>query len=236
MKLTGEQALRYLLWSQVIRTANANRQHFGLPTTWIFHGSGNTLALLLPEIYRGLAQLLNARGRAPHDTRWAALDGFMRDVVLENPRYAFYMAPLAIGYSVSHPKFNIYTGKWAETQLLGFSFDSIPHAATAYTLTRLGIESIEALARHATPAEPLVAAAHWANDHRSLVTGVVVLGATIIYETSEFLIHRAELKATGGDYSRINMQWGVTDTITDVISNWVGWLLGLWTSPPPAKR
>src|SRR5690606_29274168 len=58
---------RYGIWLGLLGAANANRLCFGLATTWLPHLLGNTIALLLPEIYQlldrsfGLERRLNRR-------------------------------------------------------------------------------------------------------------------------------------------------------------------------------
>jgi hypothetical protein len=229
MAMRSGDLLRYALWGGLLATANANRVHFGLPSTWVFHTIGNTISLLLPELYGGLSHAWRLDERAGRDDRGrlAAFHSVMRELVRDNPRYVGYVAPLAVGYLVSHPKFNIYKGEWAERQFVGFGLDSIPHATTAFALTRLIFDTLDALTRHLPSSVPAADSVQWAQAHADLISGTILAVGTAAYETSEWLIHNAELRATGGDASKINMEWSVEDTVTDVLSNMIGWLLAV---------
>lgn len=218
-------AVRYGLWLVLAATANANRRHFGLTTTWLPHLLGNSVALFLPEIYRLFDRGLKVEERLPADRypTMAALRLSLEDVVGDNPDYVDYVAPAALAYIVSHPHFNIYRGSWGEKNILGFGFDSIPHSTTAYALSNLAYDSLDAVNRH-TPANVVIApAVKFAAKHKIAVVGMILGGLTLFYETSEFLIHRAELKARDNDVSQINMMWSFKDTVYDILSNTIGW-------------
>jgi hypothetical protein len=219
---------RYLLWAGVLASADANRRHFSLPSTWVFHTIGNTATLLLPDLLRAL-------GRRP-----APLAAALRELVADNPRYVAYVAPLALGYIVSHPRFNIYRGAWGNLRLAGFGLDSIPHATTAWGLTALVMDTLDVLGRCPPPAIP-PEPARWARARPALIAGLALALATLAYETAEWLIHTSELRATGGDASRINMEWSVADTRSDVLANLIGWLIAVATRrldapAPPSPR
>lgn len=229
MTVSAGDLLRYGLWIGLLMTANANRRHFGLLTTWVFHASGNTLALLLPEIYGAIAHALRLDERAARadGAGWEAVHRLIRALVRDNPRYVAYVAPLTLAYLVSHPKFNIYKGELARWRIAGFGLDSIPHATTAAMLTRLTFDLLDGLARLAPPGSTLAERAGRAQAQAELVAGGLLTLATAGYETAEWAIHHAELRATGGDASRINMEWSAADTVTDVCSNTAGWLLAV---------
>ncbi len=229
MRVRRGDLVRYVLWGGLLGTANANRVHFGLPTTWVFHTIGNTLSLMLPEIYGAFAWTLRLDRRAKNDQDdlIADLHHVMRDLVLENPRYVEYVAPAALAYMVSHPKFNIYKGKWAERQVLGFGPDSIPHATTAFALSNGIFDTLSSLRRYLSPRSALAKPVRWADTHAEAISGALLAILTTFYESGEYLIHNAELEATGGDPTKINMEWGVADTVTDVLSNIFGWLLAI---------
>jgi hypothetical protein len=142
--------------------------------------------------------------------------------VRQDPHYASYVAPLAIGFIASHPDYSIYHGQWAERTLFGFGVDTIPHATAAYGLARFVSET--ALTLHAeTPASNRISPlAHWAAQHVDGLAITTVFIVTCLWELSEYLAHHAEIEATGRDASEVNMQWSVIDAITDSISNLVG--------------
>jgi hypothetical protein len=234
-RLSGDLA-RWLLWSGVLASAVANKRHFGLPSTWVFHTVGNTITLLLPDLLRaasgafGLAAV--ATGRAG---RAAPLYLTLRDLVERNPAYVLYVAPLALGYIVSHPRFNIYKGSLAELRVAGFGLDSIPHAMTAWALTALIVDAIESLAGYIAPTAPEAELARWAEARRGQIAALTLALLTICYETAEWAIHNAELRAVGGDASRINMEWSLPDSLMDALANLGGvtLALGLKRGPTP---
>src|SRR6476661_7137632 len=134
--------LRYLILASVAYTANANRKHFGLATTWVIHLTGNGIALLLPDILR-LVDRITPPGDSP-DSKVDRLRAFLNEVVVENPAYVGYVAPVALAYTVSHPQFNIYSGAIGAKRVLGFGADSIPHSAAGFSLTSLVNRMVEA--------------------------------------------------------------------------------------------
>lgn len=228
MKLKSADLLRYALWLGVANTANANRKHYGLPTTWVIHLTLNTFILFLPELYRGAATVLrlDARAKQKRDVISAAHE-MMQETVVDNPQYAQYVAPVPLAYIVSHPKFNIYKGNLAKLRLYGFGLDAIPHSATAFAFTNLVIEALVAFRRH-TPLNakwyPLAARSE---RHSALVAGALVASASAVYESGEYAIHAEELRETDGDESKINLVWSAQDTLFDLMANALGWLAAI---------
>src|SRR4029450_12048161 len=143
--------VRYSLWSGVLIVSVGNRRFYSMTTTWLPHLTANTVSLLLPEIYRFLDTLRQRLDRhapalaRPHG-RWQLLGDTLETMVRDNPRYVLYVAPLAAGYLLSSPWFNIYKGKLAERRLAGFGLDAIPHITTAFALTRLVSDTADAAA------------------------------------------------------------------------------------------
>jgi hypothetical protein len=140
----------------------------------------------------------------------------LRRLVVTNPRYGRYIAPIALAYVVSHPRFNIYSGRLGDVRLAGLGLDAIPHSAAAYSLSHFVYDAVDA-------ADDLGLAGRWA-QHPAAVAAVVLAGLTIVYEAGERTIHQLELAQAGGDESRINMHWSVADTVADVAANALGWL------------
>ena len=228
---------RWVLWGGVLTSAFANERHFGLPSTWVFHTVGNTITLLLPDLLRAATRAGRREG-APsdgHAGRLAPIERTLRDLVAGNPAYVLYVAPLALGYIVSHPRFNIYKGEWAELRVAGFGLDSIPHATAAWALTALIMDAIDTLAGHIPPTAPEVDLARWAEARRGTIAAATLGLLTIGYEAAEWAIHNAELRATGGDPSRINMEWSLPDTVLDVAANLGGVTLALALRRRPAR-
>ncbi len=225
--LTLDRGIRWALWGGILLTANANRKHTDLKTAWVPHLIGNTLALLWPEIYRGVGSILNLDASAQKDSNVAPamLDGVMHDLVLDNPRYVEYVAAPALAFILTYPKINIYKSDWANRQLFGFGLDSIPHAATAFGLTQLVFDALRALKRHTSPSAPLAAPVDWAADHAAWISAGALAAATAFYESGEYAIHRSELKAVHNDPAQVEMEWSFADTLQDIFSNAVGWLL-----------
>jgi hypothetical protein len=219
--------LRYAIWLGLAGTAEANRRHFGLATTWVPHLLGNSVALLLPELCRIADHLfqLDVRLDADQHPTAAALYACVKQLVLENMDYVDYVAPAALAYIVSHPRFNIYRGDWGELKLAGFGLDSIPHSTTAYAISELIYDSIEALERNTTAEIPLRPYVAWAAAHKTLVAGTIMAVLTLAYELGEYLIRQSELKARNYDESQINMMWSFRNTVYDVLSNGVGWAM-----------
>ncbi len=222
------------LWLALLNTANANRLHYHLPTTWIPHTVGNSLGLALPEIVAALDALLAQTGLDS-----ASLDGLRaaaRAVTADPPGWANTMAPVTLAYVVSHPQFNIYRGEWADLRVAGFGLDSIPHSWTAFSLTRLVYTSLAALDQHMPPNAALAPLTHWLNRSPVLITALVLAGLTLFYEYGEYRIHQEELAATGGDESKINMMWTMDDTLHDVGANTFGWLVATLLRPSPTPE
>jgi hypothetical protein len=215
-KLKRNDLLRYALWGAVAATAEANRRHYHMQTTWLPHLLTNSLSLLLPDAMRALLP------RRPRNEVEQILACMARD----NDDYVVYVAPLAVGYILSHPKFNIYKGDWAQIRLAGFGLDAIPHSATAMALTALVIDSARVTAEVENSPTLLSRLIDWAGNHAAL-TSLGVLGAlTLIWEYGEYGIHQHEM-ALRGDATQINMQWSAEDTAADVASNLIGWAAGV---------
>ncbi len=228
MKNLG-RLLRFALWGGILLTARANRKHTDLKTAWVPHLAGNTLALLFPEIYGVVSSGLRLDALAKREPSGilAMLTGVMHELVLDNPRYVEYVAPPAFAFILTYPTINIYKSAWANRQLFGFGLDSIPHADTAFGLTQMVFDALRAFKRH-TPADSFLAApVTWAAEHPTLVSASALAAATAFYESGEYAIHRAELKAVHNDPSKVEMEWSLVDTIQDILSNTVGWLLAV---------
>ena len=221
-----DRQIRLGLWLSLLVSADANRRTYGLPTTWVPHTVGNTVGLALPEIVAALDRLLATI--APDSATLQGLRATARDVTTSAPGWAVTMAPVTLAYVVSHPQFNIYKGDLGELKLLGFGLDAIPHSATAFSLTHLVYQGIEALARHMPEGAALAPLARLLDRHPVLVSSLVLAGLTAFYEVGEYRIHQAELEATGGDVERINMVWDMDDTAHDIVSNLAGWLAATW--------
>jgi hypothetical protein len=210
--------LRYGLWTAVLTTALRNRKEYGVPTAWLTHLAGNTVTLLLPDLVRLLPQHIFTKT----DGLPGALLRTVRQRVSEDPSYAGYAAPLALGFIASHPDYSIYHGRWGELSFFGFGLDSVPHMSAAYALARLLSETMLTL-EHELPrehglCEPVQDLARQVD----VLAALAVLVVTITWEVSEYLAHKAELEATGRAPDEINMQWSLTDAITDTISNALG--------------
>jgi hypothetical protein len=210
--------LRYLLWGLVAVTAFANRQHYRMVTTWLPHLLTNTLSLLLPDAVRLLF------GQKPRNIVEDTLITMVRD----NPNYAIYVAPLALGYILSHPKFNIYKGRMGELNVAGFGLDSLPHSATAFAFSALVADTFETMGQRKQYNGMLADFVRWGR-HKPELLSLVMLGlVTLNWELGEYKIHENELKKRG-DITQINMQWSMSDTLRDVISNLTGWAVAmLW--------
>ncbi|HEU4328709.1 MAG TPA: hypothetical protein VFS21_36565 [Roseiflexaceae bacterium] len=213
--------LRYLLLGGVVATAEANRRHYRMTTTWLPHLLIDAAVLLLPEI----ARRLPARDEASAETEQGELAGALsalRALVCDNPRYALYVAPLVLGYLTSNPRFNIYKGELAELRCCGFGLDAIPHSATAFALTGLIWDAAEEAARHCTGSGPLARLSAWAHQNPALASGLALALATAVWELGEYRIYQHELSQRGSAEA-INMQWSPTDTLFDCLSNALGW-------------
>lgn len=203
--------LRYALLGGVALTAEANRRHYRMATTWLPHLLIDSLALLLPDLVRG------PLGRAERGPGAA-----LRALVCDNPRYALYVLPLAAGYLTSSPRFNIYKGELGRLRLGGFGLDALPHSATAFALTALVGDAAEQAARHCRGDDPLAELAAWGQRHPALLAGLLLALATLLWETGEYRIYRHEL-GRRGSREAINMQWSAEDTLFDCLSNALGW-------------
>ncbi|MBI4672504.1 MAG: hypothetical protein HY741_12670 [Chloroflexi bacterium] len=228
MRLKNTDLLRYALWLGVVGTANANRKHYGLPTTWAIHLTLNSVFLFMPELYRGASSFLrlDARARTQRDFITAA-HGMVQDAVIENPNYALYVAPVALAYMVSHPQFNIYKGDLAKLRLFGFGLDALPHSATAFAFTNLVMDALRALRKHSPVNAKWYPLAARADQHSALVAGSVLASASALYESGEYAIHAEELRETNGDESKINLVWSAQDTLFDLLANTLGWLAAI---------
>ena len=212
--------LRYGLWTAVAATAARNRKEYSVPTAWLTHLAGNTVTLLLPDVLH-----LAARADYEVPTGRPLLRAMIRTLdrrVRQDPSYAVYAAPLAVGFILSHPDYSIYHGRWAERTVLGFGVDSIPHATAAYSLARLFSESVLTLDAELPRTAPLAPPLHWVAEHVDGLAALMVVAVSLAWEVSEYLAHHAELRATGRDAHEINMQWTPLDAMTDTISNLLG--------------
>ncbi len=223
MRIRTGDGWRYALEVGLLITANAARIESGLLTAWVFHAIGNSFLLLLPEIYRGAAAAFSLDDRSELDAL-TTFHGVMRDIVLDNPYYVEYVAPVVIAYILAHPKWNIYKSEWANEQLGGFGLDSIPHAMTAYTLSIMVFDTLAALKYHVPSSARWARQVKWAESHSELIASAVLALATTLYESGEYAIHQSEMKAVHNNPDKIAMEWSVEDTIQDIISNAVGGL------------
>jgi hypothetical protein len=215
--------LRYSLWIAVVGTAMRNRKEYSVLTAWLTHLVANTVTLLLPDFIRLLR-------RQPLMEPSAAIRPFLFTLdhhIRQDPKYAGYVAPLALGFIASHPDYSIYHGRWAERTVLGFGVDSLPHAAAAYALARLLSETLMTLHNELPPAHALAQPAEWAVRHVDVLAAAAVVAVTLIWEVGEYLAHEAELERTGRDPGKINMQWSWPDTVTDSLSNLIGLLAAI---------
>lgn len=214
--------LRYGLWATVAVTARRNRQEYGVPTAWLTHLAANTITLFLPDALR-------LRQRLAIDVP-PVLQPLLRTLerrVCDDPRYAAYVAPLALGFVASHPDYSIYHGRWAERTLLGFGADSVPHAGAAYTLARLASETLLTLHEELPATHALAQPVEWAARNVDALAAATVGSVTLIWELGEFFAHYAEIAKTGRDPSEVNMQWSLPDAITDSLSNLIGLLVAI---------
>lgn len=229
--------LRYALWLGVLNTANANRKFFGLPTTWVFHVTLDSFILFLPEILQALDQVIPPdEGAGQKHGLGETVRATLREAVVDNPNYALYVAPVALAYIVSHPKFNIYKGDYAKIRFLGFGLDAIPHSLTAFTFTNLMIDTLAAFRRHTPASARWWSLAERAEEQAGNIAGGFLIGASALYETGEYAIHEEELRETHGDESKINLVWSAKDTFFDVLSNALGWLAAVMVRRRRGKR
>lgn len=227
MKPRPTDLLRFALWLGLANTANANRKYYGLATTWVFHLALDSFILCLPEILSVANKLLRLDARSARQRGLvAAWQGALDDAVINNPNYALYVAPVVLAYIVSHPRFNIYKGDYANIRLLGFGLDAIPHAVTAFAFTNLVVDTLAAF-RSNTPADASWRrVAEFGDDHAIMLAGALLLGVSAAYEFGEYEIHESEMRVTGGDVTRINLVWDAKDTLFDLVSNTLGWVAG----------
>jgi hypothetical protein len=220
---------RAALWLLLAESARANRQHYpDLPTAWLPHTLGNSLALWFPELVVALDRLFGLEARCQQRAITAALYQTLGDLCVNNPRWGHSIAPAVLGYVLSHPQITIYQGARADWRLFGFGLDALPHSITAFTLTLLMRDGLEALERSFTPQTPLAPLVQSLAHHPALTSAAGLAFLSAIWETGEYLIQQEELRRTGGNREQINMQWTVTDTSHDLLSNAAGWVLATW--------
>ncbi len=210
--------VRYGLWFAVAGTAMRNRREYGVPTAWLTHLLGNTVTLLLPE-------WLKLVPHVPALSTSAFARPILRTVehrVCDDPNYAWYAAPLALGFIASHPNYSIYHGAWAERTVLGFGVDSVPHATAAYGLARLVGETLVTLDGEMPAEHELAPLVRWCASYPDALSVAAVGLVTLLWEVSEYQAHHAEMQATGRPAHEVNMQWSWPDAITDSISNLAG--------------
>lgn len=221
--------IRYGLWGAIAATADANRREYNMTTTWLPHLLTNTLTLLLPDFLRVI--LPKQISPAPTTTSIPVkvlhtIELPAAAMVRDNPSYALYVAPLAIGYILSHPRFNIYKGDWGDIRVAGLGLDALPHGATAFGLTALVTDTFDTMARITPPDEPFAPLWQWASRNPALSSGLVLAVATFIWEYGEYRVHEHELQLRG-DIHLINMQWSWRDTLNDSLANLTGWIVAL---------
>jgi hypothetical protein len=214
--------LRYAIWGILASTADANRREYHMTTTWLPHLVVNSIALLLPDVLR----LLIPNKPEPSNL----VDGVMDEMVRDNPKYVSYVFPLAAGYILSHPKFNIFKGDMGDIRIAGLGLDAIPHSATGFALTALVEDTLETADQlDPTDDSPLAKLIHTLNKRPALVSFGVLSLLTFFWEYGEYRVHFQELELQHGDVSKINMIWSADDTARDVIANFLGWLIAaLW--------
>ncbi|MEP7284674.1 MAG: hypothetical protein ABI947_02765 [Chloroflexota bacterium] len=216
--------MRYVLWGGIVATADANRREYHMATTWLPHLLTNTFTLLLPDLYR----LLIPQGR---DTKMlpplvAEAEQTLSAMIRDNAAYVVYVLPLAAGYILSHPRFNIYKGDLAKIQLAGFGLDAIPHSATAAALTTLICDTVDTASTLPMTKNILTDVIHESSQAPAATSGVILALVTLWWEVGEYLIYRHEM-ASRGDMSKINMQWSLNDTLHDCVSNFTGWAVAM---------
>lgn len=214
--------LRYGLWGMVAATADANRREYHMTTTWLPHFLTYTLILLLPDIYGALVP----EGQDYPDDLIGDLRQSLDAMVRDNPDYATYVVPVAVGFILSHPRFNIYKGELAEIRLGGFGLDALPHGATALAFTALYTNMIDRVAPSLHSNSPLSVLIQESERNPTALSGAMLAALTLWWEVGEYMIHRHEL-ALRGDVKLINMQWGWRDTLNDCAANVIGWGLAL---------
>jgi hypothetical protein len=224
MTVSGRSVFRLVLWAGLLETARAKWTYTGLWTSWVFHATIDSFLIWFPEIYTAFSRLarLDDWSRRDSSGTVAALHGTLTDVVAENPRWIDYVAPVVLAYILAYPRYDMYKSEWANEQIFGMGLDSIPHAATAYSLTQLVFDCLKALDRHTPDSGPVGELIAWAGEHAEWVAFVALALSTIGYETGEYFINRSELQAVGGDPRKVALDWSREDTIYDILSNIVG--------------
>lgn len=224
--------LRYGTWGGVVVVAEANRRHYRMATTWLPHLTTNTLALLLPDLHR-LLWPQPSTTMPEHQPGAAGLlrlaEATLSTLVRNNPHYVAYVLPLAAGYLLSSPFFNIYKGALGELRLAGFGLDALPHAATGFALATLVADGVQTAAR----LDEQQALVQWCARNEVAVSALALVLATAFWELGEYRIHRHELSLRGSTEA-INMQWSLEDTLYDCLSNTLGWAAAmLWRQTRP---
>nr|MBA3874944.1 hypothetical protein [Anaerolineae bacterium] len=144
----------------------------------------------------------------------------------DNPKYVTNVFPLAAGYILSHPKFNIFKGDMADIRIAGLGLDAIPHGATGFALSALVEDTLETAAQlESADSSPLASLIHTLNKRPALVSFGVLSALTFFWEYGEYRVHVHELELQKGDISKINMMWSADDTARDVIANFLGWII-----------
>jgi hypothetical protein len=225
---------RYGILFAVAATANANRREYHMPTTWLPHLATNTLTLLLPDVFRMLPRPTK---KAPKAISNSGSSSLIRDVwqavyipidstVRDNGAWVIYVTPLAAGYLLSHPRFNIYKGEMAEMRVLGFGLDAIPHSATGFALGALVCDVARRAAEMCPPRNRFKPLLELAAQNRGVLAFAALGALTALWEYGEYRIHQHEM-AQRGSAELINMQWSADDTLHDLISNTAGCLLAV---------
>jgi hypothetical protein len=216
--------LRYLLWLLVAQTAYANRQHFRMVTTWLPHLLTNSVSLLLPDIVR----LLFPNRKQSDPASQNIVEDILVEEVSDNPWYALYVAPLALGYIVSHPNFNIYKGELGDKRFAGLGLDAIPHAATAFALSALTVDTFEKKDNWLKYDSPLAPLLQRGRQHPQLASLGVLMAVTVMWEYNEYRVNRYEMGLRGSK-DAINMIWDLDDAKRDSVANLLGWVIAmLW--------
>lgn len=211
-----QDILRYVLWGGVALTAFAKYREYRIWTAWVPHLVVNSAALMLPDAVRAI---LPTRRRSSND-----VEALTRQIVRDNDHYVTYVAPLAIGYILSHPRFNIYKRPWSDLQLAGFRLDALPHGAMGLSLTLFVVDALREGAK--LPNSVLVNLMRKGKQHQWATSFVLLTALTVLWEYAEYRVHNLELERES-DPEKINMQWSPEDTVRDVIANLSGWALAL---------
>lgn len=214
-----QDLLRYGLWIGVAATAAAKYQEYRMTTAWLPHIVVNSGALLLPDAAR---LVLPKRRRSAN-----VIETLVRRMVRNNDNYVAYVAPLAIGYILSHPRFNIYKRPWSDLQLGGFRLDALPHGAMGLALTLAVLDTLRTGAE--LPDSLLTDLMRLGERQRGLLSLAVLTALTVIWEYGEYRVHHLEVARLGSP-EKVNMQWSPEDTVRDVIANLSGWALALLMS------